>query len=87
MDLSDVRYGFSVVLPVRHILSSLQPAYRTERDNGWHVEHIIMQIEISGHYYDSVFFFDTKRARNNVEGREGGEGKVLIALGKELYVN
>lgn len=64
-----------------------QPAYLTERDNRWHVEHIIMQIEISGHYYDSVFFFDTKRARNNVEGREGGEGKVLIALGKELYVN
>lgn len=32
MDLSDVRYGFSVVLPVRHILSSLQPAYLTERE-------------------------------------------------------
>lgn len=75
-------FPYDIFCPVfnQHIL-------QRERDNGWHVEHIIMQIEISGHYYDSVFFFDTKRARNNGEGREGGEGKVLIALGKELYVN
>lgn len=77
---SESFFPYDIFCPVfnQHIL---------QRDNRWHVEHIIMQIEISGHYYDSVFFFDKKRVSKNEGGREGGAGKELIALGRELYVN